>query len=367
MPAAPRPRADTPRPSAAAPAALPWPKIGRGSDATRPHAIAVYAFDGMSPFELGCVVEVFGLPRPEFDFPWYELAVCAESPGPLRAVGGFTLATPHRLDVLAAADTVIVPAVADVRGDVSAALVAALRAAHERGARVVSICSGAFALAAAGLLDDREATTHWQYADLLARRYPRVRVNPDVLYVDGGQVLTSAGSAAGLDLCLHLVRRDHGAAVANAVARRLVLPAHRDGGQAQFIERPVPGARHDADGLSRSLDWALANLDRPLRVADLAAAAHMSQRTYIRRFARATGTSPLRWLLAQRVAAARELLETSADPVERVGAAVGFADPASFRQHFRRLVGVAPSAYRTAFRDRAESGAQSQRRARIVP
>jgi AraC family transcriptional activator FtrA len=353
-------------------------------------SIAVYAFDGMSPFELGCVVEVFGMPRPEFDFPWYELSVCAESAGPLRAVGGFTLATPHGLDVFAAARTVVVPAVGDVRGPVSPALIKALRTAHDDGARVVSICSGAFALAAAGLLDGREATTHWRYARLLAERYPRVRVNPDVLYVDEGQVLTSAGSAAGLDLCLHLVRGDHGSAVANAVARRLVLPAHRDGGQAQFIESPVPTGRtrrksrgiatgdgaaggtaggtdelagHDdagrdsgddsgddsADGLARSLDWALEHLGRPLRVADLAAAAHMSQRTYIRRFAQATGTSPLRWLLAQRIAAGRELLETTDAPVERVGETVGFGDPASFRHHFRRAVGTAPSAYRASW------------------
>src|SRR5947209_3501273 len=183
------------------------------------HTVAVYAFDGMSPFELGCVVEVFGLPRPELDVPWYELKVCAESPGPLRAVGGFTLATERGMDEFVASDTVIVPAVADVRAEIPAGLVSALRSAYERGARVVSICSGVFALAAAGLLDDREATTHWRYAGLLAERFPQVRVNPDVLYVDGGRILTSAGSAAGLDLCLHLVRLDHGSTIANAVAQ----------------------------------------------------------------------------------------------------------------------------------------------------
>src|SRR5579859_7174089 len=203
------------------------------------HTVAVYAFDGMSPFELGYVVEVFGLPRPELGVPWYELKVCAESARPLRAVGGFTLATDYGLDDFAAADTVIVTAVPDVRGEVPAALISALRHAHERGARVVSICSGAFALAAAGLLDGREVATHWQYAELLQRRHPEIRVNPDVLYVDGDDILTGAGSAAGLDLCLHLVRKDHGARIANSVARRLVVPPHRDGGQAQFVEALV--------------------------------------------------------------------------------------------------------------------------------
>jgi AraC family transcriptional activator FtrA len=314
--------------------------------------MAVYAFDGMSPFELGCVVEVFGLPRPELGVPWYDLKVCAESNRPMRAVGGFSLATEYDVDDLAAADTVVVTAVPDVRGEVPAALVEALRQAHARGARIVSICSGAFALAAAGLLDGLEATTHWQYAELLAERYPAVRVDPDVLYVDHGRILTSAGSAAGLDLCLHLVRVDHGPAIANAVARRLVLPPHRDGGQAQFVESQfieAPGPQRDGGGVARSMHWALENLATPLTVADLARVAGMSQRSYLRNFARATGTSPLRWLVGRRVAAARALLETTDEPVERIGAAVGFADPATFRHHFGRAAGTSPSAYRRAF------------------
>jgi AraC family transcriptional activator FtrA len=326
----------------------------RPRSTTAYHAVAVYAFDGMSPFELGCVVEVFGLPRPELGVPWYELKVCAVSAEPLRAVGGFTMATEYGLDEFARAGTVIVTAVPDVRGEVPAALVSALRQAHERGARVVSICSGAFALAAAGLLDGRTATTHWRYADLLAERFPAVRVDPDVLYVDDGRILTSAGSAAGLDLCLHLVRRDHGPTIANAVARRLVLPPHREGGQAQFIEaavRPLPGSGGNGDGgIARSLEWALEHLAAPVAVADLARVAHMSQRSYIRHFARVTGTSPLRWLVAQRVAAARPLLETTDAPVEEVGSAVGFADAATFRHHFSRAVGTSPSAYRRTFR-----------------
>lgn len=328
----------------------------RPRTATTHHTVAAYAFDGMSPFELGCVVEVFGLPRPELGVPWYELKVCAESPAPLRAVGGFTMATEYGLDDFATADTVIVTAVPDVRGDIPAALTNALRHAHNRGARVVSICSGAFALAAAGLLDGRKATTHWRYADLLAERYPTIHVDPDVLYVDDGSILTSAGSAAGLDLCLHIVRRDHGPSVANSVARRLVLPPHREGGQAQFIEaavRPLPdgdGDGADAGGVGRSLEWALAHLASPIAVADLARAARMSQRSYLRHFARTTGTSPLRWLVAQRIAAARTLLETTDAPVEEVGAAVGFADAATFRHHFTRAVGTSPSAYRRTFR-----------------
>jgi AraC family transcriptional regulator, transcriptional activator FtrA len=312
------------------------------------HTVGVLAFGGMAPFELGCVVEVFGLPRPELDRPWYALSVCAESAEPLPVVGGFTMATPHGLDVLAAADTVIVPGVPDIRGAVSPALVDALRTAYARGARLVSICSGAFALAAAGLLDGREATTHWRYAGLLAERYPAVKVTPDVLYVDSGQVLTSAGSAAGLDLLLHIVRGDHGAAVANAVARRLVLPPHRDGGQAQFIEVGVRDVA-DGDGIARAMTWAVENLAHPLTVAQLAARAHMSERTFLRTFARQTGTSPIRWLIERRVQASLPLLEGGDAPIEQVASAVGFDSAVTFRHHFGRSMRTSPSAYRKAF------------------
>lgn len=312
-------------------------------------SLAVLAFDGMAPFELGSVVEIFGLPRPELGVPWYRFFVCGEGREPLRVVGGFSITVEHGLDVLAAADTVIVPGVADVRGPVSPALVEALRAARARGARIVSICSGAFALAAAGLLDGRTATTHWKYADLLAERYPEVRVDADVLYVDGDDVLTSAGSAAGLDLCLHLVRKDHGAKVANAVARRLVIPPHREGGQAQFIRAAVGEVDGD-DGIARSMAWALEHLAEPIAVADLAAQAHVSQRTYLRRFSAQTGTSPVRWVLTQRIQASLALLEETAASVEEVGAAVGFESPVTFRHHFGRAMGTSPSAYRKAFR-----------------
>ncbi|QFY11725.1 helix-turn-helix domain-containing protein [Nonomuraea phyllanthi] len=322
---------------------------------SRPHRVAVLAFDGMAPFELGCVVEFFGLPRPELDVPWYSLAVCAETMEPLRVVGGFTMRAAYGLDVLAEADTVIVPGVADVRGDVSGPLVTALRHAHARGARMVSICSGAFALAAAGLLDGREATTHWRYADLLRERFPHVEVNPSVLYVDGGDVLTSAGSAAGLDLLVHLVRTDHGPGVANAVARRLVIPPHREGGQAQFIQAAVTPVEDD-DAVGRAMSWALGHLARPISVADLARVAHMSERSFARHFKRQTGTSPLRWVIAQRVAASLPMLESTGAPVEEIGAAVGFESAVTFRHHFTRAMRTSPSAYRRAFSAPAGSG-----------
>ncbi|MFF5208166.1 helix-turn-helix domain-containing protein [Streptosporangium sp. NPDC000396] len=311
--------------------------------------VSVLAFDGMTPFELSCVVEIFGIPRPELDVPWYDLTVCAETPADLRIIGGFTMRAEHGLDVVAEADTVIVPGVPDVRDAMSPDLLAALRTAHSRGARIVSICSGAFALAAAGLLDGRRATTHWKYAELLQRRFPRVLVDPDVLYVDGDDVLTSAGSAAGLDLLVHLVRKDHGPTVANSVARRLVIPPHREGGQAQFIQAAVTPVEDD-DAVATAMAWALDHLAEPITVAELARVAHMSQRTFIRHFGRQTGTSPLRWVISQRVAASLPLLESTAAPVEEIAVAVGFDSPVTFRHHFTRTMRTSPSAYRRAFR-----------------
>ncbi|MER7889449.1 transcriptional regulator FtrA [Micromonospora sp. NPDC094482] len=337
--------------------AAPRPRSRPGAHAAVERTVAVLAYPGMSVFETGIVTEVFGLPRPEFDVDWYDLTVCAERPGPVPVVGGASLHTPYGLDVLAAARTVIVPGVPDVTAEPSPELVTALRRAHRRGARVMSICSGAFALAGAGLLDGRRATTHWQYAELLARRYPRVEVDPDVLYLDEGDLLTSAGSAAGLDLCVHLVRRDHGAAIANAVARRLVIPPHRDGGQAQFVEAPVP-ADPDDDRIAGSIAWALARLAEPLTVARLAGQAHMSTRTYLRQFARATGTSPIRWLIGQRVRASLTLLETTDVPIEEIAGMVGFDSPVTYRHHFGRAMRTSPSAYRRAFRTGSTAGRQ---------
>ncbi|MDE9366228.1 transcriptional regulator FtrA [Luteipulveratus sp. YIM 133132] len=320
---------------------------------TAPGTVAVLAYDGMTGFEAGIVTEVFGLSWPDIDQPWYDLTVCAER-SPLRILGGASLHTPHGLDALAAADTVVIPSVKDPAGPVSAELIDALRTAHGRGARMVSICSGAFALAAAGLLDGRPATTHWRYAAALQERYPAVQVDPDPLYVDDGDVLTSAGCAAGLDLCLHLVRRDLGAAVANAVARRMVVSPHRPGGQAQYVEAPVPEDPVD-DRLSATLHWAQEHLDEPLRVADLAARSAMSERTFARRFVAATGTSPAQWVIERRVQRAVELLESTDVPVESVCAATGFASAAALRHHFSARLGTSPTAYRRMFRDRASA------------
>ncbi len=317
-----------------------------------PHVVACLAVEGMAPFELGVVAEVFALERPELaGSGWdYAFAVAAERPGPVGLVGGTSLVVPHGLELLAgAADTVVVPAAADVHADPSPAVVAALHAAHARGARLVSICSGAFVLAATGLLDGREAATHWRYAGLFAERFPAVRVTADVLYADAGdRLLTSAGTAAGIDLCLHLVRADLGAAAANSVARRMVVAPHRAGGQAQFVEQPVPAAPGD-DPVAAAMAFARVRLAEPLGLADLARAAHVSERTLTRRFAAATGTSPARWLLDQRVAAALPLLEATDHPVEHVGALVGLPSPAAFRRHFTRAMGVPPSHWRRTF------------------
>jgi AraC family transcriptional regulator, transcriptional activator FtrA len=316
-------------------------------------SVALAVTGGMSLLEVAAPCDIFGVDRSDLADPWYEFAVCA-SPG-ARVGGWFEAISPYGLDRVASADTVIVPACRDVEPDPPAALVEAVRAAHEAGARIASICTGAFVLAAAGLLDGRRATTHWMHAELLARRHPRVQVDPDVLYIDHGDVLTSAGKAAGLDLCLHLVRSDHGSAVANALARRLVVPPHRPGGQAQFIPAPVPSG---ADGgLGGLLSWALERLDEPLTVTDMARTARMSERTLARQFRAATGTTPLQWLLTQRVHRAQELLETTDYSVEQVAARTGLGTAATLRRHFHRCIGVPPDTYRRSFHERSRSAA----------
>jgi AraC family transcriptional regulator, transcriptional activator FtrA len=313
------------------------------------HQVALLAHERIAPFELGVAAEVFALARPELDVDWwYSFSVCAERPGTLPAVGGFGLAVEGGLEQLAQADTVVLPGSPDVHGEPSSAVVESLLDAHASGGRLVSICSGAFVLAATGLLDGRRATTHWRYASLLQRRYPRVEVTPEVLYVDGDDLLTSAGTAAGIDLCLHIVRKDHGARVANQVARRMVVAAHRDGGQAQFIERPVPAPAPD-DPVALAIEWALGHLPERIGVDDLARQAHLSPRQFTRRFRAATGASPGAWLLRRRLDAALPLLESSSEPVEQVGARVGFPTPAAFRRHFTRAYGVPPSAWRRSF------------------
>ncbi|MEQ7008282.1 helix-turn-helix domain-containing protein [Actinopolymorpha sp. B17G11] len=312
-------------------------------------SVSVLAYDGMSAFETGIVTEVFGLSWPDIDMPAYTLTICTEGSEPVRMVGGATLQSPHGLDALIEADTVIIPSVKPLPPDPSPDLISALRQAHRRRSRIVSICSGAFALAAAGLLDHRRATTHWSYADDLRRLYPLVEVDPRPLYVDGGDVLTSAGCAAGLDLCLHLVRKDHGPAIANAIARRLVVAPHRPGGQAQYIEQPVP-ADLDDDRVSASMAWALHHLHTRITLPDLARRATMSERSYLRHFARCTGTTPIRWLIAQRVQSSLSLLETTDAAVEEIAAAVGFETAVTFRHHFGRAMRTSPGAYRRTFR-----------------
>lgn len=315
--------------------------------ATDAHSVAFLAYDGMTGLELGIVSEALGVPPDQHQGPWYDLRVV--SGVPVRLANGVRLAIDHDLTTIGTAHTVVVPGVPDIHRDPPDGWKEALRWAHRRGARVVSICIGAFALAAAGLLDGRRAATHWRHADELSRRYPEVEVDPDVLYVDDGDILTGAGHAAGVDLCLHLVRSDFGADTANAVARRMVVPPHRSGGQAQFVRSPVT-ADPDDDRIAASMAWASEHLTSPITVRDLARRAEMTERTYLRRFAETTGTSPIRWLVDQRVHASLPLLESTEMPIEQVSAAVGFERPVTFRHHFGRLLRTSPSAYRRTFR-----------------
>jgi AraC family transcriptional activator FtrA len=313
-----------------------------------PHRVVAVAYPGMSPFELSIVVEVFGLTRPELSVPrWYSVSVCAVEPGEQSAVGGISISVTCGLEALTTADTVIIPGW-PVHQDVPSQLIEAVTAAHGRGARLVSICSGAFVLAAAGLLAGRRAATHWLYADLLATRYPDIKVDPDVLYVHDGEVLTSAGSAAGIDLCLYLIRHDHGAGIANQVARRLVVPPHRSGGQAQFIQRPV--ALEGATQIHDVLEWMDRHLAEPMTVAGLAGRAHMSERHFARRFREVTGESPVRWLIGRRISASMEMLERTAASIDEIASAVGFENAQTYRLHFRSRADTTPTAYRRAFR-----------------
>lgn len=316
------------------------------------HFVAAAVLPGAHPFELAVACEVFGLVRPELGVEWYDFRVCAVEEPPID-LGGFTIDTPHRLDTLAEADTVVIPVCPPDPG-APPGLVDALRAAYERGARIVSYCSGAFALAQAGILDDRPATTHWMHAARLARDFPRVNVQPDVLYVDDGQVLTSAGTSAAIDVSLHIVRCDYGTEVTNGVARRMVVPPHRDGGQAQFVDQPVP-PRDDACALGPTLDWIVDRMSESLTVEQMAAHAMMSTRTFMRRFRAVTGTTPLRWLHQQRIGHARRMLEDTALSVERVAQECGFGSAASLRMHFQRAVSTTPTTYRRTFRERREA------------
>lgn len=313
-----------------------------------PHLVAIVAYDRLCTFEFGCAVELFALQRPELGVEWYQHAVCAVEPGPLRAMGGVRVEAPHGLATLRRADTIIVPGWRDADETPPSALLKALRAAHQRGARVASICSGVFVLAHAGLLAGQRATTHWRYAERLAQRFPDIDVDHSALYIDQGQVITSAGSAAGLDMLLHLVRRDYGAKVANTVAQRLVMAPHREGGQAQFVPRPMPSGDHSP--VARLMDWLRENLRADHSLDTMATQVHMSVRTLQRQFKQATGVSPGEWLTRERVSVAKELLESNAElDMEQVAELAGFGSPESLRRHFRLQGLPAPTSFRRLF------------------
>ncbi|MFD0338467.1 GlxA family transcriptional regulator [Streptomyces sp. NPDC127117] len=322
-----------------------------------PHRIAVLALDGLLPFELGIPQRIFGrafgLEPHEEGRSLYEVVTCSvRAPGPVGTDADFTITVEHGPEALATADTVVIPASYELgpvfdEGRLTDELSAAFT--HIRpGTRMVSICTGSYVLAAAGYLDGRPATTHWSHADHFQQLFPEVRVDPDVLFIDDGEVLTSAGVAAGIDLCLHIVRRDHGSAVANDVARRTVVPPHRDGGQAQYIQRPVPDTQFATTTTART--WALGRLERPILLRDMAQQESMSVRTFTRRFREEVGVSPVQWLTRQRVERARQLLESTDLSIDQVARDAGFGTPTSLRQHLQAALGVSPTVYRRTFR-----------------
>jgi transcriptional regulator GlxA family with amidase domain len=310
------------------------------------HRVVALALERVVAFDLSIPAQVFGRPDPDLGADGYTFAVCAARPGPVATTTGFDIVAPFGLEALEQADTVVVPGFDPEPQRLADGVAGALGAAHARGARLVSVCTGAFALAEAGLLDGRRAATHWGDAAELARRYPAVEVDDRVLYVDHGDVATSAGVAAGIDLCLHLVRQDHGVGVATAIARRMVVAPYREGSQAQFVDRPLP---EPSGGLAPTRAWALERLARPLTVAEMAAHAGWSVRSFARRFRAETATTPLRWLHEQRVAEALRLLEQSDLAVDAVAARAGFGTAASLRLHLRRAAGTTPTAHRRAF------------------
>ncbi|MFF7649910.1 GlxA family transcriptional regulator [Streptomyces sp. NPDC007983] len=310
------------------------------------HRVVALLNPPQSPFELACATEVFGT-VPQDEPARYSFRICAEHPGPLRTTADYAMLVDAGLAALREADTVVVPGWQPPGAPAPPTVTEALRAAHRRGARIVAICTGAFVLAQAGLLDGRRATTHWRSTARLAAAFPEVRVDPDVLFVDHGDVATSAGTGAGIDLCLHLVRSDHGAAYAARIARNMVLPPHREGSQLQYAARPAP-ARAD-ESLAPLLEWAASRLDTPLTLGSLAERAGLSSRTLARRFTEQLGTSPGQWLLVRRLDAARVLLEQTDLPVEAVATRVGLASAVNLRRHFRAHLGTTPGAYRRTF------------------
>ncbi|MPZ00734.1 MAG: helix-turn-helix domain-containing protein [Actinophytocola sp.] len=310
-------------------------------------SVAVVVFDGVGAFELGVLCEVFGQDRSDENLPNFDFRVCAAQPGQVATSSGFSVLVQHGLDAVETADLVAVPAMPG-KGSAPDDVLKALRTAHDGGARVLSMCTGAFVLGDAGLLDGRRCTTHWLHTTGLAEQFPLAEVDQDVLYVDEGAVITSAGTAAGIDACLHLMRTEFGASVASRFARRMVVPPHREGGQAQYIDQPVPGC--DAETLAPLLTWLLENLDQRLSVEDLAAKALMSPRTFARRFRAETGTTPHQWLVSQRLLAAQRLLEDGDTPIDDIARATGFGNATALRHHFTRWRGTTPQHYRRTFR-----------------
>jgi AraC family transcriptional activator FtrA len=315
---------------------------------TAMHTIAILIYDHINPFELAVATEVFGLDRPELGVQWYQTFVCAVEPRPILTRSGFSIFTSYDLTQMREANTIIVPSTTPGNITVPDQLRDSLRDAYQRGTRIVSFCTGAFVLAAAGLLDGRRAATHWLWSSQLAQQYPRIRVDPSVLYVDEGQILTSAGTAASIDLALHIVRKDYGAEIASAVARRMVVPPFREGGQAQYIQSSIPDLG-DLSSFSEILQWMKTHLHEDLPIERLASEMKMSQRTFARHFRKATGTTPHQWLLQQRIVQAQRLLETTDESIERIASLCGFSSAAMLRIHFHHCVQISPQAYRHSF------------------
>lgn len=313
----------------------------------RPHRVVTLAYDRLWPFEFGIAVEIFGWSRPEIiDVEWYDFAVAGPE-APIRTLGGMTMQPDHGYEVAETADTVIVPAWRDIHERPPEEMLAALRAAHANGARIVSFCTGAFVLAHAGLLDGRRATTHWRDLPQLKEYFPDIQTVDNVLYVDEGDVITSAGSSAGVDCSLHIIRRDYGAAMANQIARSLVTPPHRDGGQSQYIEAPYQ--ERPGQSIGSVLDWVRERLDQPLTISELASHAGMSERTFLRRFREGTGLTPLKWLRRERVFRAMGLLEKTSLGLSDISVQSGFGSVETFRSAFREIAGTPPLTYRKRF------------------
>ncbi|WP_194205918.1 transcriptional regulator FtrA [Superficieibacter sp. 1612_C1] len=314
-----------------------------------PRRVIVLAYDGLCTFEFGVAVEIFGLPRPEFGDNWYQFAVAAAESGEMRATGGIRIMADGGLDLLAQADTIIIPGWRGIDSPVPTALIDALRQAYARGCRIISICSGVFVLAATGLLSGLKATTHWRYTQILQQRFADITVVNDVLYVAGQRIMTSAGSAAGIDLCLHVVREDYGLEIANSVARRLVIQPHRDGSQAQTVARPVASAR-ESQSLGQLFDYLHQNLAQTHSLDALAQRAGMSTRTLLRRFALATGTTPARWILRERLRCVQDHLMHSQHSIEAIAELTGFGNASVLRQHFRQHFSLSPTQFRKEYR-----------------